>query len=301
MTEIAVIMDECVPDAVNWVGEKFGINEWSLDPENTVHESSKFDVIDWVEELATEMRSLEAMKKNDVVEHLKRGLVESIFSNYHIESLDTLEEFLLKVGVDADTAIMELKDYANFEMLESYEQEESLEEAEEEPEDLVDKAFETADANTSSEDRIDNWPPEVDEEEAPEIEETIAVEGDEGPRKFKIGDMDDMILSFADEDRVESDLEAEIKKLKAENERLRSGQQTAFPWKWTSLFWNEDIDLARIVKEDRVADVLRDKLLELEEAGHLTTQRQVLDSLFMLISANPAPVSEIMEIYDRLV
>lgn len=285
-----------MPDAVNWVGEQFFIDEWAEKPNDDTLAS--YDITKTIRNYGEKWEKLTICETvEEAKESVIRDIVSDILDDIGIQNAADLEKVLIAINDEGDIegSMQSLGAYAPFEMLENHEVSEMTHE-----EALVENALVTAEGNTEeeSEDELE----EDDEAEEPnEIEEAEEVEEAEEPKQEVAAEPTVEEAEIADEidwSEMVSNREEAVASFQVE-EKVEVKAQ-GVPWEFIAKFWNEDLDLMKIVKEDKVAQTLLDRLTSLQDDGMLTSKREMIDALFLLLNGYPPAVAEIIELFDGL-
>lgn len=275
--------------AVDWVGDQFFIDSWADNPRDDT--LTQYDITKTIRNYGTKW---EELTNCDTVEEAKeiviRDIVTDILDESGINNAEDLEKLLRGIDEEGDIegSLQALAPYTNFEMLETHELEEMTHE-----EALVENALATAEVNTEEVEE-DEEPEEVnewEEEEEPEVETQVRVDNYPPIEETEIPDEIDMSEVVMDRKQVIASFQEE-KKVEVESQGV--------PWGFIAKFWNEDLDLLKIVKEDKIAQTLLDRLTSLHDEGMLTTKREMIDALFLLLNGYPPAVAEIIELFESL-
>ena len=290
------LFDVVMPDAVNWVGEQFFIDQWVEKPNDDTLAS--YDITKTIRNYGTKW---EELTNCETVEEAKasviRDIVSDILDELGIESAGGLEKVLIAIDDEGDIegSMQSLGAYAPFEMLENHEVSEMTHE-----EALVENALATAEGNTEEESE-DELEADDEDEEPNEIEEAEEVKEAEEPKQEVAAERTVEEAEIPDEidmSEMVSDRKEAIAAFQVE-EKVEVKAQ-GVPWEFIAKFWNEDLDLLKIVKEEKVAQTLLDRLTSLQEDGMLTSKREMIDALFLLLNGYPPAVAEIIELFDGL-
>lgn len=275
--------------AVDWVGNQFFIDSWADNPRDDT--LTQYDITKTIRNYGTKW---EELTNCDTVEEAKeiviRDIVTDILDESGITNAEDLEKLLRGIDEEGDIegSLQALALYTNFEMLETHELEEMTHE-----EALVENALATAEVNTEEVEE-DEEPEEVnesEEEEKPEVETQVRVDNYPPTEETEIPDEIDMSEVVMDRKQVIASFQEE-KKVEVESQGV--------PWGFIAKFWNEDLDLLKIVKEEKIAQTLLDRLTSLHDEGMLTTKREMIDALFLLLNGYPPAVAEIIELFESL-
>lgn len=275
--------------AVDWVGDQFFIDSWADNPRDDT--LTQYDITKTIRNYGTKW---EELTNCDTVEEAKeiviRDIVTDILDESGITNAEDLEKLLRGIDEEGDIegSLQALAPYTNFEMLETHELEEMTHE-----EALVENALATAEVNTEEveEDEEPEEVNELEEEEEPEVETQVRVDNYPPIEETEIPDEIDMSEVVMDRKKVIASFQEE-KKVEVESQGV--------PWGFIAKFWNEDLDLLKIVKEEKIAQTLLDRLTSLHDEGMLTTKREMIDALFLLLNGYPPAVAEIIELFESL-
>ena len=265
--------------AVDWVGEQFFIDSWADNPRDDT--LTQYEITKTIRNYGTKW---EELTNCDTVEEAKeiviRDIVTDILDESGINNAEDLEKLLRGIDEEGDIegSLQALAPYTNFEMLETHELEEMTHE-----EALVENALATAEVNTEE--------VEDDEEEV----ETDAGTQESEPVKEKITGIPDEI----DMSEVVINRKQVIASFQEEENKVEVKTQ-GVPWGFIAKFWNEDLDLLNIVKEDKIAQTLLDRLTSLHDEEMLTTKREMIDALFLLLNGYPPAVADIIKLFESL-
>ena len=311
------LMNEVVIDAINWVGEQVFIEKWS----DTTEKILQYDLPDTLVKMSKKLDELRNQTRDEAVEEVKKIIVNDMFDAIGIDSVEGLEKLL--DGLDTESngieeQLQELGRIAGFEMIEAHELAElTVEEA------LVENALGTARENTEEEEAEEE---EVEEDEAEEADEE-EVEEDEaeeeehihGPdcdhshdeefvekEPITVEDMHESIASFMVADVPHPAESSEITlSQEAYNELILKSKQKV-NWEFVDKFWNEEVDLEKIVApdtktgENQVAKTLYEKMSALKDIGELETKHDFFDAVMLLFSCTPADVTKLEKLFSEL-
>jgi len=282
--------------AVDWVGEQFFIDSWADNPRDDT--LTQYEITKTIRNYGTKW---EELTNCDTVEEAKeiviRDIVTDILDESGINNAEDLEKLLRGIDEEGDIegSLQALAPYTNFEMLETHELEEMTHE-----EALVENALATAEVNTEEveDDEEEVVTAEVNTEEVEDDEEEVETDAgtqESEPVKEKITGIPDEI----DMSEVVINRKQVIASFQEEENKVEVKTQ-GVPWGFIAKFWNEDLDLLNIVKEDKIAQTLLDRLTSLHDEEMLTTKREMIDALFLLLNGYPPAVADIIKLFESL-
>ena len=234
-----------------------------------------------------------------------QDILDSVLKHFDIDDAEKLESFLVKIDSEGniEESLNNLSQFVEFEMVEGHEVETTHVEA------LAENALSTAEKYTEAdeepeEEELEEEPEEQELEEEPE-EEELEEELEEEPDKeghVHGPHCEHEQETFAFDEGLKAQLAQRRKQMIAsyQEEQVKKEPTQGVPWGFIAEFWNEDLDLLKVVKEGVVAQTLLERLESLHEQEMLTTKRQFVDALFLLLSGYPPAVATIIELFEKL-
>tara|TARA_B100001287_G_scaffold276815_1_gene289686 strand:+ start:16419 stop:17354 length:936 start_codon:yes stop_codon:yes gene_type:complete len=300
--------DDGIGDALNWVGNQFFIDGWTANPNDTTLEN--FDITKVLMDFGSKWEELQNCDTLDEAKNkMTQDIVSSILEHFEIDDAEKLESFLVMIDSEGniEESLRNLSQFVSFEMVEGHEVETTHVEA------LAENALSTAEKNTEAEEEPEEEEPEEEEpeEEEPEEEEPEEEEPEEEEPEEEEPEEEEHVHgphceheseTFAIDEGLKAQLKERREQMIAsyQEEQIEKEPTQGVPWGFIAEFWNEDLDLLKIVKEEMVAQILLERLESLHEQEMLTTKRQFVDALFLLLSGYPPAVASIIELFERL-
>ena len=301
-------MSKLIPQTVNYVGDQLFIEEWVNNPKNGGM-LAQYDLSKTILYLADKFEQMQAMSEEDAKEVVASAILKDLCSELNIHDIETFEMFLQKIcendsallrsddETDIEKSIQELSKYLPFEVLEAHELDGLTQE-----EALTENALGIAEENTEEEEAEEE---EAEEEQDPSDEYQAILDEVEW---VTLKDNRPLKEEAEEEETEEEALEVTVKNM--DEDILSFGGGTAptielvtssgVPWDFLAKFWNEDVDLMKLVKDEKVAQYLLERVKELVAEDVINTKREFIDSLFLTLNGYPPAVAELIGIFDEL-
>ena len=118
--------------------------------------------------------------------------------------------------------------------------------------------------------------------------------------------MDESIASFMVAEVPHLTEPSQITLSQEEYNKLILKSKQKVNWEFVDKFWNEEVELEKIVAQDQrtgnnqVAKTLYEKMSALKDIGELETKHDFFDAVMLLFSCTPADVTKLEKLFSEL-